>query len=121
MALSGQLDPGTSMFGNIHAASIAPSVEEMEAGRDKALYDKDVKIAGHFVRIFDLHDDKQRKDYEKTIAKLLARMQSSECKLWQNERQVLPRGDGSHGWFAYLEWSEFLLESRPGIPVGVGI
>ena len=107
------------MFGDIGAVSIAPSVEDMERGRDRALYDKSVKVTGHFVRTFDLHDDKQRKDYEKTMMKLFERTQTAECKLWRNERQVLSRTDGSHGWFAYLEWSEFSLESRPVQPVGI--
>ena len=118
--LSGQMDQGMSMFGFGGQSAPGPSVEELEAGRQKAMYDKHVKVAGHFVRVFDMHDAKERKDYEKTISDLFVKVQTAKAQVWQNDRQMLRREDGSSGWFVYLEWSEFELDERAVVPVGAG-
>ena len=58
------------------------------------------------VRIFDLSDDKQRKDYEKLWAKLLPMVAKGEVVV-DHSKDLVHRPDGTSYWMKHVEYVEF--------------
>lgn len=58
------------------------------------------------VRIFDLSDNKQRKDYEKLWAKLLPMVAKGEVVV-DHSKDLVHRPDGTSYWMKYVEYVEF--------------
>lgn len=85
-----------------------PTPEDMEKARERVLCRKTVECRGYRVRIFDMHDTKDVKAYEKQMLALMQGIQAGTCVVWSNDRQLLTR-DGKQGWFRYIEWSEHVL------------
>lgn len=76
------------------------------AGQMKILEIKKVEV-----RIFDLSDDKQRKDYEKLWAKLLPMVAKGEVVVDQS-KDLVHRSDGTSYWMKYVEYVEFGNKSQ---------
>lgn len=111
---AGTMFPGLGGIGNA-----GPSVEDMEKARQRVLCHKTVECNAYHVRIFDMHDAKEVKAYEKQMLGLMSGIQAGTCVVWANERQLLTR-DGKQGWFRYIEWSEHLLHEEPTPVIGAG-
>lgn len=58
------------------------------------------------VKIFDLSDDKQRKEYEKLWAKLLV-MVAAGTVVVEHSKDLVHRPDGTSYWMKYVEYVEF--------------
>ena len=63
-------------------------------------------VSSHHVGVFDLMDESQRKEYEKTYVDLAEKAKAGKVIVTSNARETLVRPDGSTGWFKYLEWTE---------------
>lgn len=109
---------GKSMLDGMKPNQFGPAPEEMEEGLKRVQFKKHVDFQDHKVQIYDLHDPKSRKAYEKNFRVLIQGVQAGTHQIWDNERQLLIRPDGSQGWHRYVEWSEFALKVDPTIPVG---
>ena len=96
-----------------------PSAEEVEKGMEAVQFTKHVVLKNHNVRIFDLHRAADRKAYEKLMLVLCLGVQTQTHKLWASERVLVRQPDNSERWMCCLEWSEFNLDKKPVVPVGV--
>ena len=108
---------GPSMFDHL-GVKVGPDPDEMKKALERVQFQRVVKFQSHHVKIFDMHDQKQVKEYEKLFRILSLGVQANTHKLWENERQVLPQKDGTQHWMRYLEWSEFELKESATAPVG---
>lgn len=64
------------------------------------------------VRIFDLSDKKERKEYEKLWAKLLVKVSKGEAVV-DSSKDLVHRTDGTSYWMKYVEYVEFnIVDSR---------
>lgn len=66
-------------------------------------------VTAHKVKIFDMSDDKEVKDYCKTMKRLMGLVQEGKCALWANEKQFTTNSSGESTWKKYLEWTEYDL------------
>jgi hypothetical protein len=66
-------------------------------------------IVAHKVKIFDMSNDKEAKEYCKTMKKLMSLVQEGKCALWANEKQFTTNNSGESTWKKYLEWTEYDL------------
>ena len=82
---------------------------------EKSRYEQVLNAVGSFkpmeikkveVRIFDLSDGKQRKDYEKLWARLLPMVARGEAVV-DHSKDLLHRPDGTSYWMKYVEYVEF--------------
>lgn len=95
-----------------------PSYEDVLAGRDMIRYQKvPVRIKSCAVRVFDMMDESQRKDYSTLMGELLAKSQASACMISRNELQVMQVGGDSH-WFRYVEYIDYEIDEFPAAHVG---
>lgn len=112
--MSGQV-PGPAMLnGLVH--QIGPTPEEMEAERQRVLYRKHVEFKDHHVRVFDMHDAKQVREYEKLFKILAMGLQARTHYLHENELKLIDSKNGMR-WHRYLEWSEFELHREETAPI----
>lgn len=102
----GQPEVGVSAPGDL------PTVPDIDKAREDLKNPRVVKATGHHVRIFDLHDAAERKDYEKTMLVLFDGTVARTHVIHASVRQVLPRQDGSSGWFSFIEWTEY-VDTKP--------
>lgn len=114
-ALSGMASTSDSLFGA--RPQLGPSVEEMEAARERVMFEKHVDIESHKVRIFDMHLERDVKAYEKQMLVLMLGVQANTHHLWTNELQLLNTPKGQK-WFRYLEWSKFACKVKSVLPLG---
>lgn len=105
------------MFGRLQPPSFGPNAEEMEAERQRVLARRHVKVVGHHVKLFDMHEKADVAAYEKLMKTLIAGVQARTHMIWDNDRQLL-QDQGSQRWKRYLEWSEFELKVEATAPVG---
>lgn len=87
-----------------------PVVDDIDKARERLMNPKRVKAVAHKVEVFDLHDAGEREAYEKLNLALFKGLEAKTHVMVAAERKILPRKDGSSGWFAYLEWTEYTVE-----------
>ena len=107
---------GAAMFGGL-TPHIGPEPEEIEAERLRVMSHKHVEPKGHHVRIYNMHDETERRAYEKQMMVLIAGTQARTHQVWTNDRQLIT-DNGTQRWVRYLEWSEFVLKEEATPPVG---
>ena len=115
-ALAGMSSTAESLFGR---PQFGPSPEEMEAARERVMYEKHVAIEEHKVRLFDMHLPKDVKAYEKLMMELMLGVQAGTHYLWNNHLQVLNTPKGQK-WFRYMEWSRYSCNVKHVAPIGAG-
>lgn len=104
---------GGSMFPNLApptrpaSPEMAPLYKDIDDAHDKLKNPRATVVTGHFIRIFDLHDNDERLAYEQLMLVLLDGVMATTHVMHSSLKQVLPRADGSSGWFAFLEWTEY--------------
>lgn len=64
-------------------------------------------VTAHNVRVFDLMDRNDRKEYEKLYVELMGKSRQGRIFIVGNTRETLVMPDGSTRWFKFLEWSEY--------------
>lgn len=111
MSLAGLISTSESMFPGL-AKSVGPSADEMADAFHKMQFDRRVLVSGYQTAVFDMHSAKDRARYSKCMLDLSEKTQARTACITAHERKMLPRKDGSAGWFNYLEWVEFRLDER---------
>ena len=107
---------GPSMFQGL-GQSFGPDPEVIENERQRVLAQKHVRVKGHHVKVYDMHDDGDVAAYQKLMQVLIKGVQMQTHMIWDNEKQLVQRG-GDQKWMRYLEWTEFELNVEPTLPVG---
>ncbi len=64
-------------------------------------------VSGHFIRVFDLFDEGQRREFERLYVDLVDKVRRGTVLISENVRESVTRQDGSTGWLKYIEWTEF--------------
>lgn len=114
--LGGQRGVGQSMFDSFKP-TIGPSPDEMEAARQRVMFKKNVRVTAYSTRIFNLHDAKQKKAYEKLMCVLMQGVQVMTHKIFVNQFELLTTPKGQQ-WHRYVEWAEFELDVQATKPIG---
>ena len=110
-------NPGQSMFHGL-APNAGPTPDQMAEERNRVLARKHVELATHSVKIFDMHEAKEAREYEKLMKELIAGSQAMTHKIWINERALVNSGAKGQRWMIYLEWSVFVLHETQTDPLG---
>ena len=113
-SLGGQRTVGQSMFESVRP-QVGPTAEELEQARERVMFKKVVEAKGYHVKLFNMHDPKQIKAYEKLMGPLILGVQAQTHKIFVNELQVLTTLKGMQ-WHRYVEWMEFNLRVEPTAP-----
>ena len=109
--LAGTLGTSESMFPGL-LKSIAPDPDEMADAYRRMQIDRRTVFSGYHVEVFDMHSANGRRKYERLMVSLNEKTQARTATVLVHDRKMLPRTDGSAGWFNYLEWAEFRLDER---------
>lgn len=116
--LSGMNSTAGAMFPGLGAPEKSgPSPQEMEEARQMILCKKNVTVSSYNVKVFDMHESKDRAAYQKLMIDLIQGVQAATHVIWHNDRQLVTR-DGKQGWMRYIEWSEYELHEEPTPAVG---
>lgn len=109
---------GIALPGSVHTVGKGKNITPdmlFRTNAEKKKYERILDAAGSLntleikkveVRIFDLSDDKQRKDYEKLWAKLLPMVAKGEVVV-DHSKDLVHRPDGTSYWMKYVEYVEF--------------
>ena len=117
--LGGQQNIAESMFGAMGGGpSLKPDTAEAEAALERVKFKKHMDSKGYHARIFNMHQDKELKAYEKLMNTLLIGTQAMTHKIWVNEFDLLNTPKGQQ-WHRYVEWSEFELKVEATRPTGM--
>lgn len=109
--LAGTLGTSESMFPGL-MKSIAPDPDEMADAYRRMQIDRRTVFSGYHVEVFDMHSANCRRKYERLMVSLNEKTQARTATVLVHDRKMLPRKDGSAGWFNYIEWAEFRLDER---------
>lgn len=109
--LAGTLGTSESMFPGL-MKSIAPDPDEMADAYRRMQIDRRTVFSGYHVEVFDMHSANGRRKYERLMVSLNEKTQARTATVLVHDRKMLPRKDGSAGWFNYIEWAEFRLDER---------
>ena len=109
--LAGALGTSESMFPGL-MKSIAPDPDEMADAYRRMQIDRRAVFSGYHVEVFDMHSANGRRKYERLMVSLNEKTQARTATVLVHDRKMLPRKDGSAGWFNYIEWAEFRLDER---------
>ena len=109
--LAGTLGTSESMFPGL-MKSIAPDPDEMADAYRRMQIDRRTVFSGYHVEVFDMHSANGRRKYERLMVSLNEKTQARTATVLVHDRKMLPRKDGSAGWFSYIEWAEFRLDER---------
>ena len=109
--LAGTLGTSESMFPGL-MKSIAPDPDEMADAYRRMQIDRRAVFSGYHVEVFDMHSSNGRRKYERLMVSLNEKTQARTATVLVHDRKMLPRKDGSAGWFNYIEWAEFRLDER---------
>lgn len=64
-------------------------------------------VTKHQVKVFNLMDDLERKNYEELYLDLIQKSKAGKILISSNVRETLHNSDGSTGWYKFIEWTEF--------------
>jgi len=107
-----QINPAAPFSMNFMAPSVAPTYDEIRAGKDMLKYQKaPVEVSTYDVDVFDMSSADDRKRYCELMLKVAKLVQAQQAVIWRNDLQVLQKKDGT-GWFRYLEWSRYALSKE---------
>ena len=112
MALPGRIPTYVAGKGRINPEDIFSSQEEKEeykrilSGKQGGNIAPDVRIKKVCVKIFDLSDDEQVKEYERLWAELLEKVARMEV-LVESQKDLVKRPDGTSYWMKYVEYVEY--------------
>ena len=107
-----QINPTAPFSMNFMAPPVAPTYDEIRAGKDMLKYQKaPVEVSTYDVEVFDMASAEDRKRYCDLMLKIAKLVQASQAVIWRNDLQVLQKKDGT-GWFRYLEWSRYALSKE---------
>lgn len=109
--LAGTLGTSESMFPGL-MKSIAPDPDEMADAYRRMQIDRRTVFSGYHVEVFDMHSANGRRKYERLMVSLNEKTKARTATVLVHDRKMLPRKDGSAGWFNYIEWAEFRLDER---------
>lgn len=109
--LAGTLGTSESMFPGLLKA-ITPDPDEMADAYQRMQVDRRAVFDGYHVEVFDMHSADGRRRYERLMVSLNEKAQARTATVIVHDRKMLPRKDGSSGWFNYIEWAEFRLDER---------
>ena len=107
---------GPGMFSSL-TQGFGPDPEDMIKERERIQFKRSVEYKNHNVRIFDLHDETDRKNYEELMKVLLTGIQAKTHMIAGHDRQLLNMG-GNQRWHVFLEWCEFELKEEAVAPIG---
>ena len=116
--LAGLMTEVDSLFPALRG--LVPGDDDIRAGEDKARCGRVIRISGYMTEIFDMHSSKDRAAYNKRMLDLSTRAQLGTVRILAHDRSVLPRANGSSGWFSYLEWMEYSRDDAAGKDVKSG-
>ena len=107
---------GPGMFSSL-TQGFGPDAEDMVKERERIQFKRSVAYNSHNVRIFNLHDENDRKAYEALMKTLMLGVQAKTHMIAGHDRQLLDCG-GKQLWHIYLEWCEFELKEESVAPIG---
>lgn len=112
MALPGRIPTYVAGRGRINPEDIFSSQKEKEeyrrilsGGQDRNIA-PDVRIKKVCVKIFDLSDEEQVKEYERLWSELLEKVARMEVFV-ESQKDLVKRPDGTSYWMKYVEYVEY--------------
>ena len=87
--------------------NVAPTDQEIELSKQRALHAKSARLTDYHVRVFDMSLNEDVQEYEKLIPELFDKVYKKTCVVWAKERALV---DGK--WKIYLEWADYTVEKQ---------
>jgi hypothetical protein len=100
-----------SLFGSASEKAAYQRIIDAAAGGKKA---ESIKVKNVCVRIFDLSNSRQVKEYEKLWAELIEKASRMEV-IVDHHKDLVQRKDGTSYWMKYVEYVEFGAESEDDV------
>lgn len=111
-------DFGPSLLQGLGAGPLSgPTVEEMEAARERVVNRKSIQIVDYHVETFDLSSTPRRREYAKRMKLLMSMQMESKVAITAFDRQFVTDDDKPR-WLVHMEWVEYELQEEPVPPVG---